>query len=462
MKPSSTEASVDPAWAWEPYRPSAARPWNAEFAAHLYRRAAFGASWSELQTAVAAGPEATLNLLLADGPATDEFYTAARSTIAALLGLGGKNDLPAWWLYVMIHSPRPALEKLTLFWHGHFATSAAKVTDQGLILAQNELLRKHAFGQFRPLLGAMTRDTAMLLWLDSATNRKSRPNENFAREVMELFALGVGNYTERDIKEAARCFTGWEVHNNRFWVNAAQHDTGEKSVLGARGKFDGDGLIDVLLKQPATAKFLVRKLCRYYVADDIDGGAAGDALLEPLVDDFRKHDFDVGRLLRRMLASNYFFSPHALRSKIKSPVEFAVGLVRALEGHTDHYALSDDLASLGQRVFYPPNVKGWDGGREWINAHALLSRINLAGAMLAADGRYAGKFGLAKSPALQGVSDDGALVRRLTDLLLMTDMQPTIVAGLVAVAKRRGGEDETARLARTVQAIASLPEFQLC
>jgi hypothetical protein len=467
MKLSPTSESVDPAWAWEPYEPSKSRPWTAELAAHLYRRAAFGASWRELQAAVAAGPKASLELLLngtgkTEVAATGEFYNAARSTIAALLGLGGDDDLPAWWLYLMIHSPRPALEKLTLFWHGHFATSAAKVTDPSLMLAQNELLRKHAFGEFRTLLRGITRDTAMLLWLDSATNRKNRPNENFAREVMELFALGVGNYTERDIKEAARCFTGWEVHNNRFWVNAAQHDGGEKSVLGARGEFDGDGLIDVLLRQPAAAKFLVRKLFRFYVADELEGGAAGDALLEPLVDDLRKHDYDVGRLLRRMLASNYFFSPHSLLRRIKSPVEFAVGLVRALEGHTDHYALTADLTSLGQRVFYPPNVKGWNGGREWINAHSVLSRINLAGALVAADGRYAGKFGLAKSPAIQGISDDAALVRRLIELLLTTEPKPTIVDGLTAAAQRRDKEDDAARLARTVQAIASLPEFQLC
>lgn len=461
MKLSPTSESVDPAWAWEPYEPNKSRPWTAELAAHLYRRAAFGASWRELQAAVAAGPKESLDLLLSGGPKAGEFYTAARSTIAALLGLGGDDDLPAWWLYLMIHSPHPVLEKLTLFWHGHFATSAAKVTDPSLMLAQNELLRKHAFGEFRTLLRGITRDTAMLLWLDSATNRKSRPNENFAREVMELFALGVGNYTERDIKEAARCFTGWEVHNNRFWVNAAQHDTGEKSVLGARGKFDGDGLIDVLLQQPAAAKFLVRKLFRYYVADDIDGGAAGDALLEPLVDDFRKHDYDVGRLLRTMLASNYFYSAHSLRRKIKSPIEFAVGLVRALEGHTDHYALTDDLASLGQRVFYPPNVKGWNGGREWINAHSLLSRINLAGAMVAPDGRYEGKFDLAKSPALLGVSDDQTLAGRLLDLLLSTKLQPKLVDEVTSLVKRRGREDDAMRLARTVQAIASLPEFQL-
>jgi len=470
MKPNSKAVAVDPNWAWAPYEPSQTQPWNLERAAHLYRRAAFGGSWFELQTALRAGPTATCDLLLAGEPNAAPFYAEARSTIAALLGLGGVRDLPAWWLYVMIHSPYPAQEKLTLFWHGHFATSAAKVTDQGLMLAQNELLRKHAFGKFDTLLRAMTRDTAMLLWLDSATNRKARPNENFAREVMELFSLGVGNYTERDIKEAARCFTGWEVHNNRFWVNAAQHDTGEKQVLGSRGKFDGDGLIDVLLKQPAAAKFLVRKLFRYYAADEIageaDNAASLDALLEPLAADFRTHDYDVARLLRRMLSSNYFYSEHALRRKFKSPIEFAVGLVRTLEGHVDHYALADDLAALGQRVFYPPNVQGWNGGREWINAYTLVSRTNLVGSMVgsakdAAAERYGGKFDLAKSPGLAGLKDDAALVARLLDLLLTTALPSATNEELTTAAKRRPGEDEPARRARLVQALASLPEFQL-
>src|SRR5687768_12345063 len=216
-KPAAAERPADPQWDWQPYEPSAARPWNLERAAHLYRRAGFGATWDDLQQALRSTPQETLARLSA-GDGAESFYAEARSTITALLGFGNIDDLSAWWLYVMLHAPNPLVEKLTLFWHGHFATSAAKVTDPQLMFVQNELLRKHAAGNFRELLRAMTRDTAMLLWLDSAVNRKSRPNENFAREVMELFCLGTGHYTERDVKEAARCFTGWEVHNNRFWI----------------------------------------------------------------------------------------------------------------------------------------------------------------------------------------------------------------------------------------------------
>ncbi|MBL9080853.1 MAG: DUF1800 family protein, partial [Planctomycetales bacterium] len=194
----------DPHWAWQPYVPDEARPWNLARAAHLYRRATCGGTWSELQRAVAEGPQATLDRLMTGGPNGDSFYADNRRTMTSLLGFGDKKDLPAWWLFTMLATPHPLQERLALFWHGHFATSAAKVTDQNLMFAQNELLRKHALGKFGDLLTAMMQDVAMLLWLDSAVNRKTRPNENFAREVMELFTLGTGHYTERDIKEAAR------------------------------------------------------------------------------------------------------------------------------------------------------------------------------------------------------------------------------------------------------------------
>jgi hypothetical protein len=460
----------DSATAWKAYEPSAERPWNLERAAHLYRRAAFGGTWSELQAAVEAGPAKTVDLLMRGGVERESFYAEARSTIASLLGLGGRNDLPAWWLYVMMQSPHPLEEKLTLFWHGHFATSAAKVTDHGLMLAQNELLRKHALGGFRPLLHEAARDTAMLLWLDSSVNRKTRPNENFAREVMELFALGVGNYTERDIKEAARAFTGWEVKHNRFWFNRVQHDDGRKRVLGKSGTFDGDEVIDVLLDEPAAAKFIVRKLYQYLVADNFPDStgdpaaaiAAHEALLEPLAAEYRRTDYDTGRLVRTILSSNHFYSASAMGRKIKSPVEFAVGLVRSLAGHTDHYALSDDLAALGQRVFYPPNVKGWNGGREWINAYTLLSRQNLATALCSGrDGRYGDKMELERSPSLADCDTSSKLVERAVDLLASVRPPDTVIAELMKTAERRGDDSEAKRRARVVETIASLPEFQL-
>ena len=463
VRPFTDEFS--PAEAWRPYEPSTRRPWNLARAAHLYRRAACGGTWTELQRAVAEGPAATVDRLFAGGDEPAAFYAEARSTIAALLGLGGSNDLPAWWLYVMLRSPHPLLERMTLFWHGHFATSAAKVTDRGLMLAQNELFRTHALGNFRTLLKAEARDPAMLLWLDSAVNRKAKPNENFAREVMELFSLGVGSYTERDIRETARAFTGWEVQHQRFWVNAAQHDGGLKTVLGERGPFDGDGVIDVLLRQPAAARFLVRKLYRFFVADEFPESStpAGiEALLEPLAVELRESDYDVGRVVGMILRSNWFFSEQAIARRIKSPVEFAVGLVRSLEGHVDHYALADDLNALGQRVFYPPNVKGWNGGREWINSYTLMGRMNLVAAMTGgSDGRYGDKLGLDRTPAAADCRDEPALVDRLTTLLCAVAPPPEVSEALRRAAFAQPGESQSRRRGRLLQALAAQPEFQL-
>jgi uncharacterized protein (DUF1800 family) len=448
-------ATVDRDWAWQPYSPTAAAPWNLQRAAHLYRRAGFGADWHELQQAISRSPAECMQSLFESGSDAKAFYAEANSTVAALWASSNRQDLPAWWLYVMLHTPRPLLEKMTLFWHGHFATSMAKVNDGRLMYQQNETLRRGALGSFRPLLLDMARDPAMLIWLDSATNRKSQPNENFAREVMELFALGVGHYSEADIKQAARSFTGWEVRQNAFRVNQHHHDTGEKTVLGKRGPWNGDDVIRILLEQPAAAEFLVGKIFRYLVSED-DPPAS---LIAPLAAGYRRHDYDTGWLVRTMLSSNLFYSPLAMGHKIKSPVEYAVGLVRALEGKADSYVLAEDLNKLGQGLFFPPNVKGWDGGREWINASTLVGRANLAWALVSGrDGRYGGKIHASKIAALNGADTPAATARRLVDLLVSGPLPGETLVRLTALASD-GPRDEA--LPRLVHAIATLPEFQL-
>lgn len=453
-------ATVDRDWAWQPFRPTAAAPWNLQRAAHLYRRAGFGASWRELQAALGQSPAECVAELLSTSDG-GSFYAEVRSTVAALWGTDNRQDLPAWWLYVMLHSPRPLLEKMTLFWHGHFATSMAKVTDGRLMYEQNEVLRRWALGSFRPLLAGMARDPAMLIWLDSTNNRKSQPNENFAREVMELFALGRGHYTEADIKQAARAFTGWEVRQNAFRVNEHQHDKGEKQVLGQRGTWDGDDVLRILLEQPAAAEFLVGKIFRFLVSED----DPPPALLAPLAADYRRHDYDTAWLVGTMLASNLFFSPLAIGRKIKSPVEYAVGLVRALEGRADTYALATDLNKLGQGVFFPPNVKGWDGGRTWINSATLLGRANLVRqTLLAGETSFEAAGGsLSAAAERAGAKEPTEIVNWLCDLLLAVSPPAQAREVLVRLAGGADGgpADHHARIAQTIHAISILPEFQL-
>jgi uncharacterized protein (DUF1800 family) len=380
---------IDPAEAWRPWQPTSADTWGRKWAAHLYRRAAFGASREELLEAERLGPQKTLDHLLQGSPnaaeAIDDLLDVGR--IAA-----GRDDsgdqLRGWWLYCILHGGHPLREKMVLFWHNHFATSIAKVQHPGLMFMQNTLLRRHALGKFPTLLQEISKDPAMLIWLDSNSNVKGRPNENYAREVMELFSLGVGNYTEKDIREAARAFTGWHTDGRGFAFDAAAHDDGTKTVLGQTGNLNGDDVVRVILRQPAAARFLVRKLYAFLISET---ATPPDTLLEPLCHSFRASDYDITALLRTMLSSRHFYSDHAFRQRIKGPVEYVLGAVQAVyrrcsEGDADYRPLPQQvlvprLEAMGQALFAPPNVKGWVGGRSWLNTATLLERANFAGAL---------------------------------------------------------------------------------
>jgi uncharacterized protein (DUF1800 family) len=379
-------AEIDPRWAWEPYKPSAESPWDIRKVGHLYRRAGFGATWAELEAGVKAGPEKTIDQLLHGGPGQDNFdhLTEPLAKSAAQ----SNNDLQAraWWLYRMLYSPHPLREKLTLFWHNHFATSNSKVQNVGFMLGQYELMHRYALGSFRELLLEMSKDPAMMVWLDTLLSKKGKPNENYAREVMELFSLGIGHYTETDIREAARAFTGWDINDDGAVFDPNQHDDTDKTVLGQKGKWQADDVIRICLEQKSCPSFVAGKLFRFLISESIP---ATDKLLAPLAEQFRKSDYDFGKLVETLLRSNLFFSPAVYRMRIKSPVEFVLGIVRPLEGRIGTIALAAALQTLGQDLFHPPSVKGWDGGAAWLNGQTLLFRQNLALALTSTeDGRF--------------------------------------------------------------------------
>ncbi|HVA45646.1 MAG TPA: DUF1800 domain-containing protein [Pirellulales bacterium] len=450
-------AGVEPAWAWAPYQPDAKTPWTRELASHLYRRAGFAARWAQLEEALAVGCQATVDRLLSGGPDTESFYHEAARSVESLLGSGNPQQLAAWWLYVLVHSPHPLRERLTLFWHGHFATSAAKVTDLRMMYAQNSLFRQHSLGRFGAMLDDVSKDPAMLVWLDATTNHKARPNENFAREVMELFCLGIGNYSEHDVKEAARSFTGWELRQEKFRFNRYQHDVGQKTVLGQTGAWTGDDVLRILLGQPATGRFLARKLFRYFVSETAEPPAA---LLEPLAAGLLQRDYDLGWLVRTVLGSNLFYSPYAVRQRVKGPVELAVGLLRSLEASVNTYALHEDLQKLGQGLFFPPNVKGWDGGTAWINSSTLVGRANLVWAIVSDDGRMKTRVVADRLAALAGAPQPAAKAARLEELLLACPLPDAVQVQLASIASAGDG-GERQRLARLIHAVATLPEYQL-
>jgi uncharacterized protein (DUF1800 family) len=475
-------ARLDPADAWLPWTPDAQQPWNLKWAEHLYRRAAFGATWNELQRAISQGPEKTLDRLLTGGDGREDFdqlMDAFAPEAPFYQPFEDNSSLQGWWLYRMIHTPHPFQERMTLFWHNHFATSIVKVRQPALMKQQNFLLRKHALGKLRPLVLDISRDPAMLIWLDSNSNVKGKPNENYARELLELFTLGVGNYTESDIREAARAFTGWHTSgdDNLSNVNVARtfafrkflHDDGPKTVLGQTGAWNGDDVVRVVLEQPAAARFLVRKLYRHFIGESV---VPPDRLIEPLAEQFRKSEYDVAALMRTLLRSRHFFSEFAYRQRIKSPVEFLVGLLRTLEGKNQGEGatlpLPVSMNSLGQTLFAPPSVKGWDGGKAWLNSATLLARHNLAWRfLLGVRGPLAIKVNpLALIQKHVKDKDFGQQVDFLLDLLLSPERRPGddhARAALVAFLAKNNprGEALDRRLRETAHAVVLMPKYQL-
>jgi len=457
--------------AWEPYAPTAADPWDARKVGHLYRRAGFGATPAELAAGVADGPDATLARILdgqpeaADFARTSEFMAGERSMPAGAPG----NRLAAWWLDRMLKTAHPLREKLTLFWHNHFATSHAKVQNARLMLGQYRLLHRHALGSFRDLLVGVGTDPAMLVWLDTTQSVKGKPNENYARELMELFSLGIGHYTEADIREAARAFTGYEIDKGAGALNARKHDATDKTVFGKTGPFKGDDIARLCLDRPACSRFIAGKLYRFLVSEAGDPPAA---LLDPLAAQYRASGFDTGKLVATILRSNHFFSPAAYRAKIKSPVEFAAGIVRGLDGTPGPLPLAEGLEALGQLPFAPPSVKGWDGGPAWLNAQTLLARNNLALALTSTDdARFGPRCDPAALLAKHGKATDEAAVDFLLGVFLQNDVPAEPRARLLDYLARARATKYPVywtpadvahhRLRAATHLVLTLPEFQL-
>jgi uncharacterized protein (DUF1800 family) len=470
--PSATPlAKLNPEEAWKPWQ---AEPFTVKWAVHLFRRAAFGApafdpqrsAWDRFQQAVQQGLEPTLDQLLAGGPGQAEFdqlldRLAPQMTQVPRFTEATVGELQGWWLYRMLYTPHPLRERMTLFWHNHFATSFAKVKQPGLMLKQNQTLRSHALGRFRTLLLEVSRDPAMLIWLDSNSNIKGRANENYARELMELFSLGVGHYTETDVREAARAFTGWYANGEEFVLNSVLHDDGPKTILGQTGNWQGGDVVRVVLEQPAAARFLVRKLYCHFISET---EAPPDSLLEPLAEQFRRSDYDLASLMRTLLQSRLFFSEYAYRQRVKSPVEYVVGLLASLDGRVPFSDLAAAMEGLGQTLFAPPNVKGWTGGKAWLNSATLLARHNMAWSLVRGnDARFQDKLALIGLVRQHGGPTPAQQVDFLLDLFLQGGVSDKVRQKLVDfLGKGQPKEKEwEARLRETAHTILLMPEYQL-
>ena len=368
---------------------AAAAPMGYEDARHLLDRAGFGATDREIRDFATLEREQAVDRLLAgarreavtpppafvddpiERPGKLRNDPQARKALLAKLVQQGL-ELRSWWLQEMLDTPSPLTERMTLFWHNHFATSQRKVRAPQLMYRQNALLRREALGNFATLLHGIAKDPAMLVWLDNAKSRKGAPNENFAREVMELFTLGVGHYGEPDVKEAARAFTGWSVEpaTGAYRYRPFFHDAGEKVVLGHRGNLDGDQVLDILLERPETAHFIAEKMWREFVSPTPD-----ETQVESWARTFRAAHYEIKPLLRAVFLSDAFWSSANRATLVKSPVDVVVGTLRIFDIHpADLRPGAIACAVLGQNLFAPPNVKGWPGGDAWIDSATLLGR----------------------------------------------------------------------------------------
>ncbi len=458
--------------------------------AHLMRRAGFGATRDELEAQVANGYEATVEDLLHPrdrGNLPDDVIR--RHHVAAD---EGANAGTVKWMYRMITTRCPLEEKLTLFWHGLFATSYAKGNQARTQLNQLDTFRRHALGSFRDLLVELSRDPAMIFWLDNNDNHAGATNENYGRELLELFSMGEGNYTEEDVKECARAFTGWTIGNVEYMTAKGlkdsfspygriawhyeyvpeDHDDGQKTFLGETGRFNGEDVIDLIVRQPSTARFISRRVFQFFAADEVD--EEGEEVVEAMVQAYFDSGYEIGSVMRALFSSPYFKSEQARFARVKAPVELVVGTARLSgsyrEPTLDMNKLYLETSYMGQAIMRPPDVSGWHEGDEWLDGGTVMERVNFA----------AKELGDVSKPGIRAIierlstGNGGAwspdeLVERCLDLVGPLPVSEETRASLTAhvaqrgdlhLAGRRQGDESEQRVGELLSLIAATPEFQ--
>ncbi len=461
--------------------------------AHLMRRAGFGAARSELERRTAKGYEATVEELLdpaAHGVPPLDTSVLFRQTPGFRIP-GNPENASGYWMYRMIHTPRPLEEKISLLWHQVFATANSKVNNPPEVVRQIEMFREYGMGGYRRLLVELAKNPAMIFWLDNQENHKDAPNENWGRELLELFSMGQGNYTEEDVKECARAFTGWTlaptlpgVLYNRFpWqfkYDAEDHDDGEKVFLGQKGRFNGEDVIDIIMGHPATAQFVARHLYNFFVADEVQVPSwqdepprdpeAAAIIAEALV----ASDFDIRSTLRVIFNSDFFKDEEVWFAKVKSPTELVVSAMRLVQDFQEYrpgiWTIGMETSYQGQAILNPPSVEGWHTGQEWIDSGALLQRINFV-ADRVGDVSLPGVRDIVKRLSDKNVLSAGELVDGCLDLLghvrLTDDTRQELIEHVSGWEEARRGETEEervafgAKVADVLKLITATREYQL-
>lgn len=484
-------------------------------ARHLLWRAGFGGNEAQVRTLVSWGLKKSVDYLVDygavdyDTPSMEAWnkdiirpYTPEEQRMAAAARRGQDENtlsqireerqrrerldreqmgkIQQWWLTRMIETPRPLEEKLTLFWHGHFATSFRGVEDSYHMFMQNQLFRRNAAGNFGELLMAIIRDPAMLAYLNNNQSRKGQPNENLAREIMELFSLGIGNYTEKDIKDGARALTGYTYEDDTFNFNRRNHDTGSKTILGKSGGFDGDDFVRAILAKRQCARFITRKLYDFFVSEVPPEERGGEKSLElaqrsvlaEMATTMVVNRYSIRPVLRRLFMSAHFYEARFMNNQIKSPAALVVGAIRTLNTPTrDLSTLNDAMDLMGQRLFMPPSVKGWTGGRTWINTSTLFVRQNIMAYLLTgkrpqgrkteADGGPDSYNALGAFAELGGRDvAPGELAERV--LMVTLGSAPSEAKNTLAQVMPQRGPVTNQTLISMLLLATAMPEYQLC
>jgi uncharacterized protein (DUF1800 family) len=460
MHSSTAKLLEDPAWCWAPYEPDAAQPWDLTLAGHLYRRAAFGATWKELQQALADGPQRTVGRLLQPPPSAEAFNRTFDQYEAAATTADTAEAMVAWWLRRMLETPWPLLEQMTLFWHNYFALTSTGADHVAILARYIGLLRREALGHFDVLLQGMLSEPALFVCLNARANRKARPSTHLSRVLLEQYTLGPGVCSERDIRETARAFTGRFVAQDQLQFLPHERDAGVKRVLGQEGDFDAQAIGHLLLQQPATSRWVVSRLYGWLISETEPPPAS---LLAPIAAEFRR-DYDLSKVVGTMLRSNLFFSPAALNQRVKSPVEFAMSLLRPMQANVGTLRLGADLTALGQELSEPPTTRGWAGHLYWLNAFTTIGRARLAQSLLAAGGAYGGKLDPAALADVEGHADTEAASRFFCTLLLQDNLPDQVrrkTAETAFGSKIQGSETAADGLRQFVALLAGSPEFQM-
>lgn len=468
MSPKGRSLFLDPAHAWEPYQPSPDAPWDAPRVAHLHRRAGFGATWGQVSRDVAEGFEASIRRVLdgePSGPGGQPVESFAE-TVAAMEDSARRRPsierAQMLWLYRMIFTPHPLAEVMTLAWHSHYATSQAKVASPERMLEQNVRLRKLWRAPISQLHRMILADGAMLRWLDGLNSVKAQPNENLAREFLELFALGEGHYAERDVRETARALTGWrevDFQRKRDGFDPGDHDDGTKTILGQAGNWDRDDVVRIACRQDAAAVHVARRLFATFVSDT---EPPRPDLLAPLADAMRKEgDVEVARGIEVVLRSRLFHSEECRSARVKGPAAFAIGAIRSCEGFDpppDLVELEIILTRMGQRLFFPPSVAGWPGGMTWLRGQSVLARANFAAWLTGPDsGMGPGHFRAIAER--HGLDAPGAWLDAMATLILGKALPRATRDEIVATS--RNGSNSTSQYPSIIRLILSQPEAQL-